>query len=65
MDYDLADRTKALKPNEPRINFKNHKNNFHNNFAVRLICSTKPDIGRIGKLILDTILPLTALNLLN
>lgn len=63
MEYDLVDRMEPLKPNEPRINFKNHKKNFQENPTIRLIYQNKSGIGWLSKSILNIILPLIIPNL--
>lgn len=45
----LLDRMEPYAPKTPHFTFKDHKANFESKLTVRLICPTKPDLGRINK----------------
>lgn len=59
----MEDRIEFLKPNEPRIDLKDHKKNFQENATYRFICPAKSDIRRISKFIIDAVLSLIISNL--
>ena len=54
-NLNLEDRVFATQKKECFINLKDHKPNFHNNPACRLINPCKPEIGKISKNILAKI----------
>ena len=52
---DLDDRMEVLQQSEAYITAKDHKPDFHNRPSFRLINTSKTDIGRVSKIMLDEI----------
>lgn len=59
----LLDGMEFYAPKVPYLTLKDHKVNFEKKAAVRLICSTKSDLGIISKSIINRIIPCIKINI--
>ena len=54
--YKLAVRVDHLPRSETFVTLKDHKGNFYNKPSTRLINSTKSELGKISKTIIDKLI---------
>lgn len=52
-NYNILRNAEPFVPIRPKITLKDHKTNFDTDPKVRLICSSKSDLGKLSKIILD------------